>query len=118
MTTRRAGQICPARHVFGPVRETQTPLYNQGMPSRTPPPDDLSFADLQERADGLRERINRFRTSLGRFFVAKQDVIDLMTVAAVAQEPLLIVGPPGTAKSDLVLKFKDALGVPTEDYFE
>ena len=31
-----------------------------------------------------------------------------MFVAAVAQEPLLLVGPPGTAKSDLVLKFKDA----------
>jgi len=79
---------------------------------------DLSFADLQDRADTLRDRINRFRTSLGRFFVAKQEVIDLMTVAAVAQEPLLIVGPPGTAKSDLVLKFKDALGLAEADYFE
>ena len=41
-----------------------------------------------------------------------------MVVAAVAQEPLLLVGPPGTAKSDLVLKFKDALGIADEDYFE
>ena len=41
-----------------------------------------------------------------------------MVVAAVAQEPLLLVGPPGTAKSDLVLKFKDALGLAEEDYFE
>ena len=41
-----------------------------------------------------------------------------MLVAAVAQEPLLLVGPPGTAKSDLVLKFKDALGLADEDYFE
>src|SRR5438132_9986274 len=80
--------------------------------------DELSLADLQDQAEELRTRINRFRTSLGRFFVAKQEVIDLMTVAAVAQEPLLIVGPPGTAKSDLVLKFRDALGVPDEDYFE
>lgn len=80
--------------------------------------DELSLADLQDRADSLRDRINRFRTSLGRFFVAKQDVIDLMTVAAIAQEPLLIVGPPGTAKSDLVLKFKDALGLSDADYFE
>src|SRR6188472_3900601 len=79
---------------------------------------DLAFADLQDRADALRDRINRFRTSLGRFFVAKQEVIDLMTVAAVAQEPLLIVGPPGTAKSDLILKFKDAVGLGGEDYFE
>src|SRR5438270_5059952 len=85
------------------------------MAART---DDLTLADLQEQADEVRTRLNRFRTSLGRFFVAKQDVIDLMTVAAVAQEPLLIVGPPGTAKSDLVLKFKDAIGIADEDYFE
>src|SRR5438034_10389360 len=88
------------------------------MVSRSVSADDLTLADLQDPADELRTRINRFRTSLGRFFVAKQEVIDLMTVAAVAQEPLLIVGPPGTAKSDLVLKFKDALGVPDDDYFE
>src|SRR5258708_29248303 len=42
----------------------------------------------------------------------------LMVVAAVAQEPLLLVGPPGTAKSDLVIKFKDALGLPDDEYFE
>jgi MoxR-like ATPase len=41
-----------------------------------------------------------------------------MLVAAVAQEPLLLVGQPGAAKSDLVLKFKDALGLPDADYFE
>ncbi|MDB5311890.1 MAG: family ATPase [Gemmataceae bacterium] len=80
--------------------------------------DDLSLADLQSEADGLRKRINRFRESLGRFFVNKQEIIDLMVVAAIAQEPLLLVGPPGTAKSDLVLKFKDALGMDEGDYFE
>jgi MoxR-like ATPase len=85
---------------------------------RTVAVEDLPFADLQEHAESLRARINRFRTSLGRFFVAKQEILDLMTVAAVAQEPLLLVGPPGTAKSDLVLKFKDALGITEADYFE
>ncbi len=80
--------------------------------------DDLSLAELQQEADAIRKRINRFRQSLGRFFVDKQDIIDLMVVAAIAQEPLLIVGPPGTAKSDLVLKFKDALGLGEGDYFE
>src|SRR5438309_10710464 len=80
--------------------------------------EEWAFADLQAEADDLRTRINRFRQSLGRFFVAKQELIDLMVVAAVAQEPLLLVGPPGTAKSDLVLKFKDAIGVADEDYFE
>jgi MoxR-like ATPase len=80
--------------------------------------EDWSFADLQVEAEGLRGRLNRFRKSLGRFFVDKQELIDLMVVAAVAQEPLLLVGPPGTAKSDLVLKFKDALGLGEDDYFE
>src|SRR4029077_20440180 len=81
-------------------------------------PEDAALPDLQAEAEELRRKINRFRTSLGRFFVQKQKVIDLMVVAAVAQEPLLLVGPPGTAKSDLVLKFKDALGISQEDYFE
>ena len=80
--------------------------------------DDSSLPDLQSEAEELRRKINRFRTSLGRFFVQKQEIIDLMVVAAIAQEPLLLVGPPGTAKSDLVIKFKDALGVSDDDYFE
>src|SRR5437588_11805403 len=80
--------------------------------------EEWTFPDLQDEAEALRKRLNHFRTSLGRFFVAKQDLIDLMLVAAVGQEPLLLVGPPGTAKSDLVLKFKDAVGLADEDYFE
>src|SRR3954451_24700065 len=82
------------------------------------PREDWTFEELQAEAQALRTRLNRFRTSLGRFFVDKQELIDLMLVAAIASEPLLLVGPPGTAKSDLVLKFKDALGLAEEDYFE
>jgi MoxR-like ATPase len=80
--------------------------------------EEWSLDELQEEAEELRKRLRHFARSLGRFFVNKQDLIELMLVAAVAQEPLLLVGPPGTAKSDLVLKFKDALGIADEDYFE
>src|SRR5947208_16811649 len=80
--------------------------------------EDWTLDALQDEAEELRNRLNRFRKSLGRFFVDKQELIDLMLVAALAQEPLLLVGPPGTAKSDLVIKFKDALGIGEEDYFE
>src|SRR5512143_3134824 len=79
---------------------------------------DIPFEALQQEANGLRERLNRFRTALGRFFVDKQALIDLMTVSAVAQEPLLLVGPPGTAKTDLVVKFREAMKIPDVDYFE
>ena len=79
---------------------------------------DLTLEQLSAEAQSLRDRLNRFRVGLGRHFVDKQPLVDLMVVAAVAQEPLLLVGPPGTAKSDLVLKFKDALGLSGIDYFE
>ncbi|MCA2980331.1 MAG: AAA family ATPase [Myxococcaceae bacterium] len=79
---------------------------------------DLGLEQLSAESQGLRERLNRFRVALGRHFVDKQPLVDLMLVAAVAQEPLLLVGPPGTAKSDLVIKFKDALGLSGVDYFE
>ena len=89
------------------------------MPAKIETPiEHLSFEQLQADIEEIRTRINRFRLSLGRFFVQKQHLIDLMVVAAAAQEPLLLVGPPGTAKSDLVLKFKDALGLAEDDYFE
>ena len=79
---------------------------------------DLTLEQLSAEAQSLRDRLNRFRVGLGRHFVDKQPLVDLMVVAAVAQEPLLLVGPPGTAKSDLVIKFKDALGLSGIDYFE
>src|SRR5258708_34251146 len=79
---------------------------------------EVPCADLAQEAPGLRDRINRSRVALGKYFVDKQPLIDLMTISAVAQEPLLLVGPPGTAKSDLVLKFKDALKLGDGDYFE
>ncbi len=81
-------------------------------------PIEATYAQLEQEAEEIRARINRLRKSVGRFLVDKQHLIDLMVTAAVAQEPLLLVGPPGTAKSDLILKFKDAIGIRDEDYFE
>lgn len=79
---------------------------------------DMSFDQLADEAHDVRERINRFRSALNSYFVDRESIINLMTVCAVAQEPLLLVGQPGTAKSDLVTKFRDALSIPTETYFE
>ncbi len=38
-------------------------------------------------------------------FVSKDELIEMLMVCAIAQEHLLIVGPPGTAKSELVKRF-------------
>ena len=68
--------------------------------------------------EAIRERISRLRKTLSSYFVGKSEIIDLMTVCTVAQEPLLLIGRPGTAKSDLVVKFSQALGLSTGEYFE
>ncbi len=78
----------------------------------------LSFDELRAEIEPIRERLNTLRRRLARYFVEKQELVDLMTVCTVAQEPLLIVGPPGTAKSDLVTKFCQALGLEFGEYFE
>ena len=54
----------------------------------------------EEQLEQSRRRILALRSDLYRYFVGKNEIIDLMTIAAIAQEPLLLVGQPGTAKSD------------------
>ena len=81
-------------------------------------PSSLTFDQLRNEVEGIRARLNTLRERLARYFVNKQEVVDLMTVCTVAQEPLLIVGPPGTAKSDLVTKFSQSVGLEPGDYFE
>ena len=72
----------------------------------------------EEQLEQSRRRILALRSDLYRYFVGKNEIIDLMTIAAIAQEPLLLVGQPGTAKSELVLKFTEAIGLSGTDYFE
>jgi MoxR-like ATPase len=75
-----------------------------------------------QRADiePIRQRIQRLRKTLGEYFVDKTEMIDLMVVCTLAQEPLLFVGRPGTAKSDIIVKYCQALGLNDEsgEYFE
>ena len=77
-----------------------------------------SIDEISADIESLRRKSLQFVDSISRFFVDKREILNLMMLSAISQEPLLIVGPPGTAKSDLVLKFRDALGISDEDYFE
>lgn len=77
-----------------------------------------SLSELEAEIDSVRERILRHRRALSTYFVGRSEEIELATICAAAQEPLLFVGPPGTAKSDLVVKFVQSLGVPSDAYFE
>lgn len=77
-----------------------------------------TLSELSRDIDDVRARIARHRRTLGEFFVRRDEELDLLTTCACAQEPLLFVGPPGTAKSDLVVKFVESLGLGEGDYFE
>jgi MoxR-like ATPase len=77
-----------------------------------------TLTELEREIDDIRSRINRHRKELKEYFVNRSEEVDLATVCACAQEPLLFVGPPGTAKSDLVVKFVESLGLGESDYFE
>lgn len=80
--------------------------------------DNIPFGQLCDEVEDIRARINSLRRELSRYFIEKDELIDLMTICLVAQEPLLFVGPPGTAKSALVTKFCESLGLEGDDYFE
>lgn len=77
-----------------------------------------TLSELSRDIDDVRARIARHRRTLGEFFVRREVELDLLTLCACAQEPLLFVGPPGTAKSDLVVKFVEGLGLGEGEYFE
>jgi MoxR-like ATPase len=77
-----------------------------------------TFEAIREQIEPLRKRINNMRNTLNSYFIDKQEMIDLMIVCTFAQEPILFFGRPGTAKSDIVVKYCQALGLQDEEYFE
>ncbi len=77
-----------------------------------------TFEELKDQIEPIRTRIRNMIRALSGYFVDKAEIVELMAVATLAQEPLLLVGRPGTAKSDLVVRFCQALGVGGNEYFE
>lgn len=80
-------------------------------------PNSWTLDVLEREIDGIRERLATQRAELSSWFVNRALEVELMGVCAAAQEPLLFVGLPGTAKSDLVLKWVQSVGVD-DAYFE
>jgi MoxR-like ATPase len=56
---------------------------------------------LRDRVDEVQEAANILKAS----FVGKDELIEMLVTCAIAHEHLLIVGPPGTGKSELVRRF-------------
>ncbi len=70
--------------------------------------------ETRELVDRFNRRVvNRLRGD----FVDKDEIIELMAICAIAQEHLLIVGPPGTAKSQVVRNFGQLVGTTSGTFF-
>jgi MoxR-like ATPase len=67
-----------------------------------PPTTPRSFAVDVARASAAFQELAR---QMGAQFLDKQEIIRLMTVSAIAGEHMMIVGPPGTAKSAMIDMF-------------
>ncbi len=85
------------------------------------------MVDLEE-ANESRKKIIGLVRELSKYFVGRDrkqpipgggeidKIVFLMAVSVVAREPILILGEPGTAKSDMVVRFTEACGA--RKYFE
>lgn len=76
----------------------------------------LASQDLQEiiNSDSHAESVHRvrdLRDGMKRLFAHKDELIDLLVYATVAQVPLVLLGPPGTAKSNLVRCMCEGMGL-------
>lgn len=76
-----------------------------------------TVGQVRRKVDGLHTRINQLRGVLASDFVEKTEILYLMVICTLAQEPLLLVGRPGTTTSDLVVMFRQALGLTDLDGF-
>jgi len=57
------------------------------------------------------DRVRNLAAALKQIFVGKGPLIDFMCISSIAQLPLLLLGTWGTAKSMLVRKFAEGMGI-------
>jgi MoxR-like ATPase len=91
-----------------------SPAMNLSATNTPIPPPDAASVDLPD----VRKRMLANRRTLAALFHERSDILVALDVAAVAREHVLLVGPPGTAKSDLTRSWASQFAaVYREDLF-
>jgi MoxR-like ATPase len=86
-----------------------------GLPKVDVSPEAPSSGDGRHAA-GLKARIERIRDALSEGLIERDIPIRLALLAALAGEHVLLIGPPGTAKSELARRLR--LAFTGQTYFE
>ncbi|MFH2044805.1 MAG: AAA family ATPase [Pseudomonadota bacterium] len=62
-------------------------------------------------------RLLKLQVALSQYFLNFENHIEMMIACAIAQEPILFIGPPGVAKTELAISFFGGIGLrrPTAD---
>ncbi len=81
-----------------------------------PPHDSARSAPLGQTLTELARRLQDGARLLEQQFLGKEEVIRLLFISALAGEHLVMVGPPGTAKSALVRAFSKTIDAAYFDY--
>ena len=95
-----------------PLQPPKTPSASGGSrarPSAAAPSKPVSIPELARK---LQEGARRLEAQ----FLGKEEIVRLLFVSAVAGEHMVMVGPPGTAKSALVRAFADTIDASYYDY--
>jgi MoxR-like ATPase len=68
------------------------------------------MASLPEQDLRTLAQLEELQETLRRAYVGRDDVIRVLALAAVCQEHVVVLGPPGTGKTDLVNRFVSRVG--------
>ena len=83
--------------------------------SNLPKPGDLVEEETVDIA-GISARFKQAAAVIEEAFLGKEEVARLLFISAIAGEHLIMIGPPGTAKSAIVRSFADVLDAQYFDY--
>ena len=80
------------------TKEEQELAKEEGITAQPIQEEESSKTDLQI----AQEKVEKIREELNNMFVEREEVIDCLLCSLISQQPLLLLGNPGTAKSQMV----------------
>ncbi|MCB9035297.1 MAG: AAA family ATPase [Lewinellaceae bacterium] len=88
-----------------------TPQWTEIIENLHQAPASVRRTIIREHSKTVLDRLHSLEIELNKRLILKEEIVRMMFVTAIAQQPMLLIGEPGTAKSLLVSKFCEGLGI-------